>query len=228
MRFEVLPEPDLEFGAGCHIDIRYGIRDYGPLGFDKSASPQRIQIGFVGTPVTISGVVDWMNRARIGILATPSKKPRFRPEFPGFGLDSSFRCEWVTEQRLQRPIQQREITALLAINDKNAAIEKAADLFIDECRYLNEAAKVDVIICAPPADLLRHFDNDRDADEEDESRPRPLAGSRRRKLKQRAARFTAEWDFHDLLKARSLTLNSPIQFIRPSTYDESHRKNSSK
>lgn len=181
----------------------------------------------MGTPVTIGGVIEWMNRARIGVLATPSKKPRFRPEFPGFGLDSSFRCDWVTEQRLQRPIQQREITAVLAINDKNAAIEKAADLFIDECRYLNEAAKVDVIICAPPADLLRHFDNENEANEEDESRPRPLAGSRRRKLKQRAARFTVEWDFHDLLKARSLTLNSPIQFIRPSTYDESHRKSSS-
>src|SRR5437016_713016 len=99
MKLEPLPEPDLEFGAGTHIDIRFGIRDYGPIGFDKPTTTTTIKLGFVGTASTIQGVRDWMDGARKGIAATPSKKPNFRPPFPGFGLESPFRCDWATEPR---------------------------------------------------------------------------------------------------------------------------------
>jgi len=221
MKFEVLPEPDLEFGAGVHIDIRYGIQDYGPIGFDNPASARIIKVGFVGTPVTIRGVIDWMNRARVGVAEKPSKKPRFRPQFPGFGTESPFRCDWATEPRLQRSIDQRDVNIVLATPSKNQGVDKAVHLFMEECRYLNTEAKVDVIICAPPIDLLRHFDNEAESDEEDETKPRRMPGSKSRKQKQRAARFTIDLDFHDFLKAQTLTLNAPIQFIRPSTYDES-------
>ncbi len=220
MRFEILPEPDLEFGAGVHVDIRYGIQDYGPIGFDNPASARIIKVGFVGNPASIRGVVDWMAAAKAGVAERPSKKPRFRPRFPGFGPQSPFRCDWATEPRLQRPIDQREINRVLTTASKNDAVEAAAGLFTEECRYLNETANVDVVVCAPPVELLRHFDNETEAEEGEEGASKCLAASKSRRQKQRAARYAVELDFHDLLKAKSLAFSSPIQFIRPTTYDE--------
>lgn len=227
MKFEVLPEPDLEFGSGVHIDIRYGIQDYGPIGFDNPATAKVIKVGFVGTSSSVSGVLEWMTKAKAGIAATPSKKPRFRPKFPGFGADSPFRCDWVTEPRLQRPIEQRAVNEVLTAPSRNEGVERAVRHFKEECSYLVKEAKVDVIICAPPVDLLRHFDNERESDEDEETKPRRIAGSKSRKLKQKAAKHRIELDFHDMLKAESLALSSPIQFIRPATYDESVRNSSS-
>jgi hypothetical protein len=226
MKFEVFPEPDLEFGSGVHIDIRYGIQDYGPIGFDNPAAAKVIKVGFAGTSASISKVLEWMTSAKAGVEATPSKKPRFRPKFPGFGSESPFRCDWVTEARLQRPIDQRLVNDVLTTASRNEGVEKAVQYFMDECTYLVKEAKVDVIICAPPVDLLRHFDNENEGDEEDEARPRRVAGSRSRKIKQKAARFNVELDFHDMLKAESLSLSSPIQFIRPGTYDDTVRHTS--
>ena len=227
MKFEVLPEPDLEFGGGVHIDIRYGIQDYGPIGFDNPATTKVIKVGLVGTPSSVRGVLDWMTAAKAGVAETASKKPRFRPRFPGFGPESPFRCDWATEPRLQRSMEQRAINSILTSPSRNEAVERAVELFMDECRYLDKEAKVDVLICAPPIELLRYFDDEPEEDDGENPKPRRMAGSKSRKLKQKAARHRVDLDFHDLLKAKSLALGSPIQFIRPATYDESVRQSSS-
>ncbi len=217
MKLELLPEPDLEFGSGPHIDMRFGIRDYGPIGFDSPASAKIIRIGFVGSSTTIQGIKEWMVSARAGIPQKPSKKPKFRPAFPGFGAETSFRCDWATEDRLERTLQQREVSEILSSSNHNEAVQKAVHVFFEECRYLDTMAKVDVIICAPPLELLRHFDAEDDNEEE---------ARRKRRWKPRAKWTQAdsegsELDFHDLLKAQSLTLGSPLQFVRPRTYDDS-------
>jgi len=186
-----------------------------------------IKIGFVGTPSTVRGVLDWMTAAKTGVAVTPSKKPRFRPKFPGFGPESPFRCDWATEPRLQRPIEQRAINSILMASSRNEGVEKAVEVFMEECCYLDKEANVDVLICAPPLELLRHFDNEIEADDEEGAKPRRMASSKSRKMKQKAARSRIDLDFHDLLKASSLALGNPIQFIRPATYDESVRHSSS-
>ena len=47
-----------------------------------------------------------MHAARNGVAETPSKKPKFRPAFPGFGVGSPFRCDWASEPRLERSLVQ--------------------------------------------------------------------------------------------------------------------------
>jgi hypothetical protein len=216
MKLELLPEPDLEFGAGPHVDMRFGIRDFGPIGFDNDAVSKVIRIGFVGTPNTIGGIRQWMESARAGIEAKPSKKPKFRPAFPGFGLESPFRCDWASEDRLERAVSRRELDKILAVKDHNKAVDNTVDAFFEECRYLDKMANVDVVICAPPIELLRHLDAEEDA-EEDARRKRRWSPKRKRA---RDSEDERDIDFHDLLKARSLTLGSPVQFVRPHTYDE--------
>jgi len=223
MKLELIPEPDLEFGAGNHIDIRFGIRDYGPIGFDNPLVTRTIRIGFVGTAGTIQGIRAWMHLARSGVAETLSKKPKFRPAFPGFGVESPFRCDWASEPRLERALDMKQITSIATTASRNDAVRKAVDCFIEECRYLESAAKVDVIICAPSVEMLKQFDSEDDRDEEDDKadRSESSAAARRRKTNNRQV---GDLDFHDYLKAQSLTLSSPVQFVRPRTYDASARE----
>ena len=47
MNLSYLEEPNLEFGAGRHVDIRFGIMNYGPLDFDSPLAPKHINLGIV-------------------------------------------------------------------------------------------------------------------------------------------------------------------------------------
>ncbi|MGV3774931.1 MAG: argonaute/piwi family protein [Verrucomicrobiales bacterium] len=210
MIVELLPEPELEFGAGKHIDIRFGLKNYGPVTFEVDTAPKQIQVGFVGTAKTIQGVKDWMEGAKSGVAAKASKKVNFFPAFPGFGNESCFNCDWITSERLTRAIPQRDINRVITLPDKTGSVRAAVDLIMGECHYITENTKADVIVCAPPLDLLGHVD------------PGKLSveGEEASNTKEREE-GTADLDLHDMLKAQGLGLHAPIQYIRPSTYDES-------
>jgi len=223
MRVEVLPEPDLEFGAGTHIDIRYGLRDYGPIGFDKPTTAKTINVGFVGSASTVYGVREWMVAARNGIPEKPSRKPKFRPAFPGFGAASPFRCEWVTEPRYERTIESRKLEAALAKGSRNEAIQEAVSLFLEECLYLDSSTNVDVIICAPPSELLGKLDAWNSRIREGTGRRFSNARSKSLYASGRDQMLDYEYDLHDLLKAKCLSLRRPIQFVRPPTFGESSK-----
>ena len=211
MNLELLTEPELDFGAGKHVDIRFGLKNYGPVTFEVDTAPKEIQVGFVGTSKTIQGVRDWMDNARQGVPAKASKKPNFFPAFPGFGKQSCFQCDWITGDRLIRAIPAREINRSISNANKADSVRQAVELFMAECRYITDTTKADVIICAPPVELLNHVDvnlitetdDDAEAQEADDEQEKP-----------------AQLDMHDMLKARSLAFASPIQYIRPSTYDD--------
>lgn len=208
-----MAEPELDFGAGKHVDIRFGLKNYGPVTFEVDTAPKGIQVGFVGTAKTIQGVKDWMEAARNGVPAKTSNKPNFFPAFPGFGKDSCFQCDWITGDRLTRAIPAREISLVYAVANKADAVRRAVDLFMAECRYIMETTKADVIICAPPVELLAHVDVSYVSETDDES-------PENEKNEEAQEKMPDQLDMHDLLKAQSLSLACPIQYIRPSTYDE--------
>src|SRR5580700_3717522 len=103
MNLTFLEEPELEFGAGRHIDIRFGIMNYGPLDFDNSLAPKQINVGIVGSAESVEGVRRWLDRCRTMIAAKPSredpakpnKQPNLFAQFPGFNLDTGFRSTLV-------------------------------------------------------------------------------------------------------------------------------------
>ena len=59
MRIDHLAEPELEFGGGRHIDIRFGILNYGPLDLESDLAPRRIRLGVVGTPEDVERATDF-------------------------------------------------------------------------------------------------------------------------------------------------------------------------
>ena len=51
MKVELLEDHELEFGRrGRHIDIRFGIKENGPVSVDDSYAPREIKMGVVVTP----------------------------------------------------------------------------------------------------------------------------------------------------------------------------------
>ena len=74
MNISFFDEPELEFGAGRHIDIRFGIMTYGPLDFSSSLAPKQINLGVVGSTESIEGVQQWLERCRVEIPAKRSKE----------------------------------------------------------------------------------------------------------------------------------------------------------
>ncbi|MBE7494525.1 MAG: hypothetical protein HS117_06245 [Verrucomicrobiaceae bacterium] len=213
MKVELLQEPELQFGAGRHVDIRFGLRNYGPITFDDPLAPKEIRLGLVGTSVTIEGVKEWLANCRGGLAAKASKKPNLFPSFPGFGSETCFKCDWVSSEKLEASIHNREIEAIIKTCSRTEGIPKLVDLFIKEAQRLCEKGVVDVIVCAPPKELLEFVDEgptsvseedvDESRDEQDDDEE-PVFGT----------------DFHDMLKAKGLSLAKPIQMVRPATYDE--------
>lgn len=210
MKVNLIDEPELEFGAGHHIDIRFGLRNYGPLDFDSELAPREIPIGIVGTSQTVEGVRDWLDRCSNGVDAKASSQPYLFPGFPGLNEDSGFRSSLVFSDRLQRVIHDRDIIKL-ARADRATLIEDAVELFLDEMRHLVETAEPRVIVCALPWNLLDLMAGDDDAIEDDETHEQSDESPAH-------DHPSAVPDFHHLLKARSMGLRKPIQLVKPSTY----------
>jgi len=214
MKLTYFHEPALEFGAGRHVDVRFGIANYGT--FDRSswtANPQ-IPVGIVGTNQTIEAVLTWLDKCRTGILAKETRKPNLFPAFPGFGEDSCFGVSFICEPRCQRSISQNSIDELAKIKDHGRLVEEAAQLFVAEVEYLANETNAGVLICAPPLNLLDLVDaadnvdlpEDADSDTEEESLDAAPEIKRGRLV------------FHHQLKARVMGLKKPIQLVRPHTY----------
>jgi hypothetical protein len=150
MKVEFLAEPELEFGSGQrHVDIRFGLKSFGPVTVDDPTAPSEIRIGLVGPSTAIEGVKCWLERCRNGIAAKQSRKPNLFPEFPSFGPESCFRCDWVLSPSVEGVISNREIEMIVSKDPRSMGVPKLADLFLGECQRLCDKGKVDVLICAP-------------------------------------------------------------------------------
>ena len=201
MKIDFLDEPELEFGQGDHIDIRFGLMNYGPLDVGADLAPREIRIGLVGTPGTIEGAREWLEKCRNEIPAKQSAHPTLFPKFPGFQADVAFRSTLVLDPTLERAVSDDVFTELLKGDNANDIVRQAVELVVREFEYLKDNSPANVLICAVPPQLVTLMDPDK----------RP------------GGRTAVPLDFHDMLKARSMGL-PPIQLILPGTYDPAARR----
>ncbi len=215
MKIDFIHEPELEFGTDKHIDIRFGLMNYGPLDFDSELAPRQINLGLVGTPETIGGVEEWLGKCREGFPAKESNQPNLFPRFPGYGEDTNLRAEIVTDSRLQQTISPDEMAALCKGRSTDQTIEAAVDLFMKELSRLDEKPTVQVLMCAIPMNLLEHMNQDL----------APEAGTDDEDVSVDEVEIDEYGiDFHHLLKARAMRLKKPTQIILPMTYDSTKRQ----
>lgn len=201
MKIDFLDEPELEFGAGNHIDIRFGLMDYGPLDVGADLAPRAIRVGIVGTPATVEGARDWLDKCRNEIPAKKSSHPTLFPRFPGFREDAAFRSTLTLDPALERTIADDVFTDLMKGDDGDEIVRQAVNLVVREFEYLNENSPADILVCAVPSQLVDLMDPDK----------RP------------GGRSTIPLDFRGMLKAGAALL-PPTQLILPGTYDPAARR----
>lgn len=192
MKVSFIPEPELEFGAGKHVDIRYGLMNLGPFDFDSQLSPKQIRLGIVGTSQTIQDFCEWLEKIRNGIEGKVSPLPNLFPRFPGYGEGTHLTADIVINPQLQRPITQNDILRLKDIENDNDRIAQAVDLFMEQITYLEEHLSPHVVVCTLPEDLIE------------------ILGA--------TSSSQSRYDFHDLLKAKAMQIKQHTQLILPTTY----------
>lgn len=207
MKLDFIPEPELEFGSGRHIDIRFGIMNHGPLDVDSELAPKRIRVGVVGTPEDVERVTQWLETCREEIPGAESRQANLRPRFPGFRPDTAFQSTLVLEDTLRRTIPAKTFEDLWRTADANQIVRGAADAYMSAFEHLVEDVPVDVLLCAVPQRL------------EDVRNP---------ELRPAVPKGEPRLDFHHMLKARamSLIMAKPVQLIVPSTSDPSRARKS--
>lgn len=212
MKLTFFEEPELEFGGGgTHVDMRYGLAQYGPLDIGDTKAPTQLRLGLIGTDETIGAMRQWLERCKPGIERKDSKLANLFPSFPGFTNDVAFRSSLVFHDRWCAPIRQREIDAIVAHSGCDDTVRQSVAMFVDRAVDLVEQGGPMVLVCLPPHDLLSAVDErrsapDSDAQEIDE-------GSEHGDEHQ-----PATLEFHDLLKAEGMRLAVPFQMARPKTY----------
>jgi hypothetical protein len=151
MRIDFLPEPELEFGSGHHIDVRFGLMNYGPFDTTSPLAPKRIRAAIVGSPPSLEGVTRWLEQCRSEIPPKPSRQPNLFPRFPGFSEDHTFRATVVLDSRLQRAISESSLGDLVGRASGDQLVMDAVALFIHELEDLVQNASPDVLVCAIPS-----------------------------------------------------------------------------
>lgn len=204
MKVSFLQEPELRFGTATHVDIRFGLMNYGPLDASSELAPKKIRLGVVGTPETVEGFHGWIERCGGGIEAKASRQPNLFPRFPGFGENTNLPAALLVDPSLQQTVKQREFDKLCKSRDENRVVEEAVQMFLAEARRLAEKSTADVLICAVPMNLLDYMEQ-HDGSDDDEKDGEKL-------------------DFRDLLKTKAMSLGKPTQLILPMTYDEKKRR----
>jgi len=209
-------EPELEFGGTSHIDIRYGIANYGPFDVGEKKRPVQINTGVIGTQQTVSELRAWMEKCRGEVAPELQKSPTRRdPVFPGFSADSPFKSEAYVDDTLCGTIKPSDLRKLHKVKNANERIKAAAEIYMSQIERL-KGKGVDVVVCTLPIELLALF-IEAPVEKKDESEIAVEAESDEENDQEQA-----RWNFHDLLKARSMRFQIPVQLIRPSTWDRAY------
>jgi hypothetical protein len=204
----LLEEPEMQFGRGAHVDPRFGLLDFGPADQTAEAAPGTIPIGVVGTQETIEGVLRWLRRCRKAINPPADKHTsNFFPPFPGFTSEVGLESELTFDARLQRGVPLREIRTIAQLSTRDARLQAAIELLLEQITEIGEHGLARVILVCPPLELLQLLKTD--ATEPESGNEEPERSN------------LGPSQLHDVLKAAAMRVGVPLQFVLPGTYDAS-------
>jgi len=211
MQLRYIEEPSLQFGSNQHLCPKAGIEEFNPYDIGI-VRPEKIVVGIVGKSESIELILQWIESCKSFIPAkTPKKGKRQNlklfPAFCGFNPNIGFLSELTFDETYLRKINNSDFEDLIKkCKDLDERIEKVAELYLDEIKYLSKNKKPDVILCALSEKFLSNIIekkseedtseeiNEKIDDDEDESKK--------------------EKNFRRLLKAKSMQFGIPIQLVR--------------
>ena len=134
-----IPEPLLEFaGNGRHVDVRFGLTDYGPVDFSTERTKE-VRLGVVGSSQTIGKLGDWLRRCEGGVPAKNSRQPNLFPAFPGSTILGPFRCSFEVGNRHVQMLFPSTISRIVSEKDDDTAVALAVEAFANEVKDLARA-----------------------------------------------------------------------------------------
>lgn len=202
MVISLLQEPQMDFGTGRHVDIRFGLINFGPQDLEQARRPDKIKVGVVGTSQSIEDSSAWLEKCVQPIARKNSKKINLFPDFPGFDEDTCFRSKAVLDSSLTHRVLAKDFSPKEGW-DYEQKIRHAADYFSSCIEQLAEKSP-DVVLLAMPTELVGMLAEAENARVPDKKR--------------------LKMEFHDLVKGLAMKAGRPVQLIRPSTYDPSKRR----
>ena len=111
----------LEFAGGGHVDVRFGLIEYGPVDF-STARTKEIRLGVVGSAQTVGKLGEWLRRCEHGIPAKNSRQPNLFPAFPGSTISGPFRCSFEIGARHVRTLSPALISRIITEKDDDTAV----------------------------------------------------------------------------------------------------------
>jgi len=232
----ILKESNLLFRGNFPApDPKVGLASYGPY----SATKNRIRVGIIGDKETISQTLSMFEKFRQPIEG-PLRYPLWTPDFPGFSINSPFKCEFIFSEQWQQSISSGDIARLENLTFDWELISNSVDIFIKHLKNLREQEESpDVVICVPPKNIMdiciaaqKRLWRSRKGSDFPRRKKRSFDYRQRLLLEfipdfeQAYAGFLqklAAENFHHLLKARAMNLKIPIQLILPYTLAAFHK-----
>jgi hypothetical protein len=209
-----LAEPLLEFSGGRHVDVRFGLTEFGPVDF-ATGQTKTVRLGIVGSSHTAGKLMEWLRRCGAGIPAKNSRQPNLFPSFPGSSISGPFRCYFEAEDQHVRVLSASLVSKIAAEKNDEVAMRLALEAFASEVQALAERERPpQVVICALPVELIERVSNMRaSATEEGEEEAEPAEEDDDRKGE------AAKENFRGALKALTIAFRIPIQLAWPTTFD---------
>lgn len=212
MKLRILQEPSLEFGNGLHICPKTGIERMGV--YDKRDEFRRseLRLGMVGRGEGLDLLDMWLDNCTHAIVGKEdSKFPNLFRGFGGINQTYGFFTRLIYSTQFIRNIHRTEILKTMRMLSREDRVNKCADLYYDQIRFISENRAVDVIVCVIPNDLFESLTvNSKSIDGFAED----IAEDTENKDK---ANTEIEYNFRRLLKAKCMHLGIPIQLVLEKT-----------
>ena len=157
MKAMFFDEPELEFGGGRHIDIRFGLSTYGALDGEGDLAPKTVRLGIIGDSASIDEFLVWVDRCRAGIDPKDSRLVTLYPGFPGFGEGRPY-CDIVHNRQMTRTIPTHRLEELASLDERNQVIRDSVELYVSEAQDLFENTPADVAVCLMSPHLMKRID----------------------------------------------------------------------
>jgi len=153
----LIEEPRLVFArAGLAVEPKDGLEQFGPYDADKGGK-SLVRVGIIGTGVGIQTFAAYLERCRSRVQAGFSAKGKpydalSSPDFPGWGADRSFRCEFFTDTAIQRVIPDQYFEHAVKPASESAKLQGVVELVTKELATLAdlESAPDVVALVMPP------------------------------------------------------------------------------
>lgn len=234
-------EPKLLFANRMRCeDPKTGLAEFGPAALDSTPRTS-IRVAVIGTGDTIQLVRNWAENARSPIYAGLNSKglpfdPLVAARFPGFDIESPFRCNLEFDERHCITLTDREVMGINNRSDFSERVRAAVDLVASKLRVLADREPVpDVAVIAMPKELEDSVGPNARADQPRPRKKTLLAKKEEKRLAadrksgQRHFAFGDEVqevqtepsyryrDFHNAMKAHAMKSKLPTQLVWCST-----------